>query len=176
MTRKREDSFPATSIGRTAGFGFQRATAAIHATDSLTAHPLNSPNRSSSPSPSDVGGGPRYLPYTPRQRVSASTTTTGTTVQPASSSPQHQHGDATSKLQVVHLKAAAQNFGLDTGSVGWGILERLVYSEGDAEWTEIWDAVTLGKVCIVYGVCSILTRSGRRRCCCRRNLCRSTTS
>ena len=149
MTPRREDSFPATSIGRTAGSGFQRGAAAIHGTDSLTAHPLHTPNRSPSPS-LDGAGGQRYLPYTPRQRVSASTTTTGTNVYPASSSsPQHQHqlhGDATSKLQLVHLKAAAQTVGLDTGSVGWSILERLVYSEGDAEWTEIWDAVTLGKV------------------------------
>ena len=66
---------------------------------------------------------------------------------PTESLSQHQHGDAASKVQVVHLKAATQNVGFDMGGVWWGILERLLYSEGDAEWTEIWDAVTLGKVC-----------------------------
>ncbi|KAG5730904.1 Vacuolar protein sorting-associated protein 9a, partial [Termitomyces sp. T112] len=62
-------------------------------------------------------------------------------------SPHHQQGDAASRLQLVNLKAAAQNIGLDTGSVGWAILEKLVHESDhhDAEWTEIWSVVTTGK-------------------------------
>jgi len=62
-------------------------------------------------------------------------------------SPQYQTGDATSKLQLMHLKAAAQALGLDSGTLGWGILEKLVSdAEGNEEWTEVWNAITSGKV------------------------------
>jgi hypothetical protein len=55
-------------------------------------------------------------------------------------------GNATTKLQLMHLKAAAQNLGLDTSTVGWGILEKLVgFNEGE-EWSEIWGLLTSGKV------------------------------
>src|SRR5260221_13172871 len=129
MTTKRDD-FPATSIGRTAGHRLQTTSSG------LETHPLLSP-RPASPAPSDHGsitGGPplnnvpRYVPYTPRQRVTPTAATTGTTVHP--SSPQHQSGDATSKLQLMHLKAASQMIGLDSGTLGWVMLERLVF---DAE-------------------------------------------
>ncbi|KAF7329907.1 VPS9 domain-containing protein [Mycena kentingensis (nom. inval.)] len=55
---------------------------------------------------------------------------------------------ATSKLQMVNLKAAAQNVGLDTGSFGWAILEKLVASEG-GEWTEVWSALAVGKATLL---------------------------
>lgn len=53
----------------------------------------------------------------------------------------------------MNLKAALQNVALDTGTVGWAILERLI-GEGEAphtaaEWTEIWEVITSGKVCVV---------------------------
>jgi hypothetical protein len=56
----------------------------------------------------------------------------------------------------LNLKAAAQNIGLDTGSVGWAILEKLVsYSDHHAaDWTDIWTAVTSGKVC----TCRLISR------------------
>ncbi|KAG6902479.1 hypothetical protein C0995_016056 [Termitomyces sp. Mi166 len=135
----RDRLFPATSIGRTAGSRLQP----VPSKELLSAHPLLSPSSSS-----DSGSGqttPRYVPYTPRQRVSPTAATTGTTAHPPS--PHHQQGDATSKLQLVNLKAAAQNIGLDTGSVGWAILEKLVHESDhhDSEWTEIWSAVTAGK-------------------------------
>jgi hypothetical protein len=63
-----------------------------------------------------------------------------------------QQGGATSKLQLMNLKAAAQNVGLDTGSVGWAILEKLVGSEG-GEWIEIWNALWVGKVCCALEIC-----------------------
>jgi hypothetical protein len=58
-----------------------------------------------------------------------------------------QSGGATSKLQLMNLKAAAQNVGLDTGCVGWAILEKLVASES-GEWADIWNALWVGKVCV----------------------------
>jgi hypothetical protein len=56
-------------------------------------------------------------------------------------------GDARSKLQLVSLKGAAQAAGLETGSFGWAILERLV-AEGEQgpEWAPIWDALVVEKV------------------------------
>jgi hypothetical protein len=150
MTSKRESEFPATSIGRSSGFRLQ---AAVH-----EAHPLSSA-RPASPAPSESGpisggailsvnGNPKYVPYTPRQRVVAPTSATTATAHPPS--PQQQ-GDATSKLQLMHLKAAAQNIGLDSGTLGWSILEKLVldcdYSE---EWMEIYNAIASSKVCIPY--------------------------
>ena len=143
MTSKRENEFPATSIGRSAGIRLQ---AAVH-----EAHPLSSP-KPPSPAPSESGpisgatlGNPKYVPYTPRQRVAPTSATTATVHPP---SPQQQ-GDATSKLQLMHLKAAAQNIGLDSGTLGWSILEKLVldcdYSE---EWMEIYNAITYSKVYI----------------------------
>ena len=145
MTSKRENDFPATSIGRSSGIRLQPA---VHET-----HPLSQP-RSASPAPSESGpisggavlsinGNPKYVPYTPRQRVAPTSATTATAHPP---SPQQQ-GDATSKLQLMHLKAAAQNIGLDSGTLGWSILEKLVsdcdYSE---EWMEIYNAITSSKV------------------------------
>ena len=150
MTSKRENEFPATSIGRSSG---TRLQAAVH-----EAHPLSLP-RPASPVPSESGplsgvgatlgvnGNPKYVPYTPRQRVAPTSATTATAHPP---SPQQQ-GDATSKLQLMHLKAAAQNIGLDSGTLGWSILEKLVldcdYSE---EWMEIYNAITFSKVCISF--------------------------
>ncbi|KAG6841197.1 hypothetical protein C0991_000994 [Blastosporella zonata] len=139
---ERDRLFPATSIGRTGGSRLQR----VPSNDALAAHPLLSPNHSSGDSGSSpTTPGPRYVPYTPRQRVSPTSATTGTTIHPPS--PQHQQENATSKLQLVNLKAAAQNIGLDTGSVGWAILEKLVQESDhhDTEWTEVWTAITTGK-------------------------------
>jgi hypothetical protein len=147
MTSRRESEFPATSIGRTSGIRLQAAAA-------HEAHPLSLP-RSASPAPSDSGiistsgaslsvnGNPKYVRYTPRQRISPTSATT-TTAHP--SSPQQQ-GDATSKLQHMHLKAAAQNIGLDSGTLGWSILERLVSDcDHSEDWMEIHSAITSSKV------------------------------
>lgn len=142
-SNKRDHLFPAVSIGRSAS------------AEILTAHPLLSPTPSSPNSPDPIqrshspnGNVPRYVPYTPRQRgAPTAATTTGMTTHPsvvAAASQQHQ-GGATSKLQLMNLKAAAQNVGLDTGSVGWAILEKLVASEG-GQWSAIWHALSIGKV------------------------------
>jgi hypothetical protein len=49
----------------------------------------------------------------------------------------------------MHLKAAAQNIGLDSGTLGWSILEKLVldcdYSD---ECMEIYNAIVYSKVYI----------------------------
>ena len=132
--------FPATSIGRTSGARLQQ-------TVSHEAHPLlssqSSPQGSTAEHGNGNGGSPRYVPYTPRQRA-ALAATTGTIVHPPS--PTHHHGVATNKLQLMNLKAAAQNIGLDTSTIGWALLETLV-SEGEGEeWTDIWSAITSGKV------------------------------
>lgn len=157
MTSTREHEFPASSIGRTSGIRLQQVAAAHEA------HPLSSP-RPVSPAPSDpvaipgsgvtlsVNGNSKYVPYTPRQRVAPTSATTATAHPP---SPQQHQVDATSKLQLMHLKGAAQNIGLDSGTVGWSILEKLVldcdYSE---EWTEIYSAITSSKVYFLSMLCA----------------------
>ncbi len=76
-------------------------------------------------------------------------------------SPQHHsfHGDATSKLQLMNLKAAAQKGGLDAASTGWAILEKLgTETDHGPEWNEIWNAISVGKV----STASVLTFSKQR--------------
>ncbi|KAF8877910.1 hypothetical protein BD779DRAFT_1556262 [Infundibulicybe gibba] len=146
MSNRRDHLFPSTSIGRTQGSRIPRTPS--H--ESLTAHPLLSPTTAIPPSPEhapNANGVPRYVPYTPRQRVAPTAATTGTTAHPGPSSPQ---ADATTKLQLMNLKAAAQNIHLDTGTLGWAILEHLVSSESEpGEWSDIWATVTSGKATLL---------------------------
>ncbi|KAG1730216.1 hypothetical protein EDB19DRAFT_2011974 [Suillus lakei] len=147
MTTRREGHFPATSIGRVQG----AAIARTGSRDNLTTHPLLSSSPSSlSPSPApetQSSSTPKYVPYTPRQRLP----TTSTTAQPpVSVSPQHQPtGGATSKLQLMNLKAAAQGIGLDTACLGWAMLEKLSQDGETEEWAEIWGAITKGKASLL---------------------------
>jgi hypothetical protein len=154
MSLKRDSMLPG-ALGRPQGL--QPGSRNV-SSDSLTAHPLLSPSNPvsvvASTDASSTHSPPRYVPYTPRQRTTpASAATTGTTITQSSASvsvsvPAQQHtGDARSKLQHMNLKAAAQSIGLDTGSVGWAILDKLS-SETDhgTEWSQIWEAVTIGKV------------------------------
>jgi len=47
----------------------------------------------------------------------------------------------------MNLKAAAQNIGLDTLSVGWAMLEKLIHeSDHSPEWNEIWHALSIDRV------------------------------
>lgn len=48
----------------------------------------------------------------------------------------------------MNLKAAAQTVGLDTGTVGWAILEKLVL-ESSGECSDIWQAVTVGRATLL---------------------------
>ncbi|KAK7041583.1 hypothetical protein VNI00_009170 [Paramarasmius palmivorus] len=149
--------------------------------ESLVTHPLLSPASSStnvggtawdngfsaSTSPSTSGTSIGYVPYTPRHRPPSSHLThTSTTTASTSPSPSvfvtpatpnvssGSGGDASSKLQLMNLKSAAQGLGLDVGSVGWAIVERLVgivvgeESEED-EWKEIWNALGSGKATLL---------------------------
>jgi hypothetical protein len=154
MTTKRDSSFPSTSIGRAQGTRISR----VSSFETLSAHPLLSAAASPS-SPTaipDSHSTPKYVPYTPRHRVaSPATTTIGTTVDSsAPTSSQQQHGAATTKLQLMNLKAVVQNVGLDTNSIGWAMLEKIVYeNDHSAEWSEIWNAITAGKACISFPIC-----------------------
>ncbi|KAI9573913.1 hypothetical protein HD554DRAFT_2166739 [Boletus coccyginus] len=83
--------------------------------ESLTVHPLlNVPSDSA-----------RYVPYTPRQR-------------------------STATAPRVNLKAAAQSIGLEPTSIGWAILDKISY-EGDTsdEWSEIWNALTKARATLL---------------------------
>lgn len=67
-------------------------------------------------------------------------------------SPQQQtyQGDATSKLQLMNLKAAAQKGGLDAASTGWAILEKLgTETDHGPEWNEVWHAISAGKATLL---------------------------
>jgi hypothetical protein len=157
MTSSSRDSlFPATRIGRSAGQHIQRsASPSPSLREPLATHPLLSPSPSStfppttSPPDSTSNQYPtvaRYVPYIPKHRVS-SIATTGTTNHSPLSITTLNNGDATSKLQVMNLKAAAQHIGLDTASVGWAMLERLIHeNDHSPEWNEIWHALSVDKV------------------------------
>lgn len=92
----------------------------------------------------------RYATYTPRHRTAP---TTGTTLQsslPVSPQQQPGGGTAANKLQLMNLKASAQSIGLETNSVGWEILEKLVAEhDHNPEWADIWNALSVGKVLAV---------------------------
>ncbi|KAI0272391.1 hypothetical protein BC834DRAFT_856516 [Gloeopeniophorella convolvens] len=152
MSNKRDDLFPAGSIGRSQGNFIQRvpSPAPSLTREPLTAHPLLSPIPSSAsvaaPPTSEAQDGAataaRYATYTPRHRTAPTTVTT--LQSPLSVSPQQQPGGsmAANKLQLMNLKAGAQSVGLETGSVGWEILEKLVAEhEINPDWADIWNAL-----------------------------------
>ncbi|KIK61769.1 hypothetical protein GYMLUDRAFT_576645 [Collybiopsis luxurians FD-317 M1] len=66
----------------------------------------------------------------------------------SSSSSSATHVDLTAKLQLMSLKAAAQALGIETGTVGWIILEALAREHG-AEWDTIWEALDTGKAILL---------------------------
>ena len=161
---RREALFPSGSIGRS---GIHLPRTPSH--DSLTTHPLLSPPATGAPSfaPSNTStttvstaspaadssasaAAPRYVPYTPRQRVApspATTTATSTTTHPAPSDR-----DAANRLQLMNLKAASQKAGLDAASTGWMILERFALEAGRGpERNDLWAAVVDGKVSMIFG-------------------------
>jgi hypothetical protein len=59
----------------------------------------------------------------------------------------HRHSGATTKLQLMNLKASAC---VETTSVGWTMPEKIVYHAGEsnssANWNDIWASITSGKV------------------------------
>ncbi|KAI0718069.1 hypothetical protein C8T65DRAFT_706982 [Cerioporus squamosus] len=157
---RRDGLFPVGSIGRS---GVSVPRNASH--ESLTAHPLLSPppgpasfSPSSSPSTSTAAAAseasaaipaPKYVPYTPRQRgaISPAITTPATST---TSHPTPPDRDAANRLQLMHLKAAAQKAGLDAASTGWVILEKFALeAERTAEWNDLWSAVTEGKATLL---------------------------
>ena len=155
----RDSLFPATSIGRSHGQHVQRPVSPSPSLrEPLSTHPLLSPSPSSNLSPTTTSPldpthnqyptTTRYVPYIPRHRVSGNATTGTTNHSPLFiSTQQPHHGDATSKLQIMNLKAAAQNIGLDAASVGWAILEKLVHeNDHNPDWNEIWHALSIDKV------------------------------
>jgi hypothetical protein len=160
MSSRRDDLFPSGSIGRSQGTFIQRtpSPAPSLTRETLTAHPLLSPNPASAPvsaaptsdAQDTTTPGTRYATYTPRHRTAP---TTGTTLQSSISvSPQQQPGGsaAANKLQLMNLKAGAQSIGLETNSIGWEILEKLVAEhDNNPEWADIWNALTDGKVLVV---------------------------
>lgn len=100
---------------------------------------------------------PRYVPYTPRQRSSPVPKTTHAT---------HGHTETTASTSrsLIDLKASAKAIGLDAGTIGLAILERLVVGSGttsrvEDEWAEIWESVTNGKVCNSLYIVYIILKS-----------------
>jgi hypothetical protein len=162
MGTRKEPIF-VSSLGRTQGAKLIREGNASH--DSLASHPLLSPSPSISTSsaadarlnvtpspisatdsPNGSSSSPKYVPYTPRHRVSTSQVT-------AQSSPPSlggiTGGGATPQLQLQNLKAAAQNAQLTVGSVGWAICEKLFQEGEGSEWEDIWTAVVTNKASLV---------------------------
>jgi len=148
MTAKRNNAFPSTSIGRTQGTHILRTSSFEFL--SAQAHPLLTPAAPiKSESTVADSPSPTYVPYTPRHRVPSPSVTTGATVDSSvTTSPQQHDEAATNKLHLMNLKAAAQDVGLGTSSLGWAMLEKIMYEgdRGGPEWAEIWNSITKGKV------------------------------
>ncbi|KZT70854.1 hypothetical protein DAEQUDRAFT_667251 [Daedalea quercina L-15889] len=148
--RDRDSLFLTGSIGRNSSISRN----ASH--ESIATHPLLSPPAPGSPTTTladSVSGAPRYVPYTPRHRVTPTSATSGATMQPSISAAGQQnasYSDATSKLQIMNLKAAAQRIGLDTTTTGWAILERLSTEiDHGPEWNDIWNALSFSKATLL---------------------------
>jgi hypothetical protein len=158
MSGTRKDAPLVSSLGRVQGTEISRT----NSRESLTSHPLLSPppgavssanavtatsdTKASTLKPPDSPtntNSPKYVPYTPRHRVS----TSQVTAQFSPASLGTTGGGATPQLQLQNLKSAAQNALLNSNSVGWAICEKL-YQEGESsEWEDIWSAVIQNKVC-----------------------------
>ena len=165
MTTRKVPPFVASSLGRAQGQQLRRDNNPSY--ESLTSHPLLSPpptsTTSGTSSPADINSlnvpamivsspqpslgsptessSPKYVPYTPRHRVS----TSQVTAQPSPPTV-GAAGGVTPQLQLQNLRAAAQDAQLTAGSVGWAICEKL-YQEGEgAEWEDVWSAVTSNRV------------------------------
>jgi hypothetical protein len=168
-TRKDAPYTPTTSLSRTGGRKLTAVDNASH--ELLMSHPLLSPppavvttaaqaqdaKTSESPTTVNTSASPKYVPYTPRHRVTTSQVTSQASSFTASSSslPIGTGGGATPQLQLQNLKAAAQNAHLAVGSVGWAICEKL-YNEGEnPEWEDLWSAVINNKVRIHCSCVSI---------------------
>ncbi|KAH9967439.1 hypothetical protein BC827DRAFT_1174176 [Russula dissimulans] len=162
MSSRRDDLFPSGSIGRSQGLSIRRtpSPAPSLTRETLTAHPLLTPATapiSVSPT-SDAQDtttlGPRYATYTPRNRTAPTTVTTFQSLLSVSQQQQQPGGGAaTSKLQLMNLKAGAQSIGLETGSVGWIMLEKLVAEhDSNPEWFDIWNALTVGKATLLLPI------------------------
>jgi hypothetical protein len=57
-----------------------------------------------------------------------------------------------SAITTKSLKAAAQALGVESGSTGWAILERLVSAGAgeEGEWGDIWRVLGSGKVRVMF--------------------------
>ncbi|KAJ3743541.1 hypothetical protein DFH05DRAFT_1226386 [Lentinula detonsa] len=100
---------------------------------------------------------------TPHVSHSSSNPSPSVIVTPAtssSSSSSANHLDATTKLQLMNLKAAAQALGLDAGTVGWVILEALAGEHG-TEWDAIWDTLSTGKATLLLPSEPLATLKGK---------------
>ncbi|KAG8875501.1 hypothetical protein FRB97_005062 [Tulasnella sp. 331] len=131
--------------------------------DSLTHPLLSSPHtpqharrasEQSIPDPLAPSATPKYVPYTPRQRVQLSSPMTSTSVQASAASASTPStaiplGGATGKLQYQNMKAAAQAIGLGNGSVGWAMLEKFTGDAALGEWEQAWGLITTGKATLL---------------------------
>lgn len=168
MTTRKDAPFVVSSLGRVQGGQLSRDNNPSR--ESLTSHPLLSPPPTSTgsgnnsaadinnlrapattvSSPQPLSGSPtessspKYVPYTPRHRVSTSQVTAQPSPPTAGAA-----GSATPQLQLQNLRAAAQDAQLTAGSVGWAICEKL-YQEGEGtDWEDIWSAVTSNRATLL---------------------------
>jgi hypothetical protein len=128
-----DDNFPKATIGRP-----QHETPSH---DPLTTHPLLSsiPSEHAGSHSAPPPLPPRYVPYTPRQRVTTQSASVVSSLPPS-------HVGAVGKPQLQGIKAALEAVNLVNGTIGWNILEKLVSGEDGPEWDEIWGDISRGQV------------------------------
>ncbi|KAF9006831.1 hypothetical protein BDZ89DRAFT_1079548 [Hymenopellis radicata] len=122
--------FPATSIGRSSG----RQIASTSTEDPLSITPTAATTN--------------YVPYTPRQRVvTTGSSTTGTVQSVNVTSVEGREGSINGGNSGSGLGAADRlqmmQAGVDAGSTGRAMVERLIeVGYGDEEWRDVWAALT----------------------------------
>ncbi|KAF9517957.1 hypothetical protein BS47DRAFT_1389411 [Hydnum rufescens UP504] len=136
-----DDNFPKTTIGR--------PQHEVPSHDPLTTHPLLSsiPSEHAGSHSATPHLPPRYVPYTPRQRVTTPSASASPAIVVSSLPP--SHAGAAGKPQLQGIKAALQVVDLVSGTIGWNILEKLVSGEDGPEWDEIWGIISRGQTTLL---------------------------
>lgn len=59
-----------------------------------------------------------------------------------------------------HLKTSAERVGLDGGTAGWAILDKLITSSDGEDWNDIWNGLTSGKMGLLLPLDAAPSSSG----------------
>ena len=129
---------------------FSRATGKVPARESLPEresplhHPLLSPVSPSPPTTTAATASSAYVPYTPRQQRQVASSSPLLPETPFASTA------TTTTAAVAGWKTAAEALGLNSDTVGWTILHKLVETDNTgSEWDDLWATLQSGKATLL---------------------------